>query len=193
MQRAAACYTVDAGRAKLAKWILTMWIKCPRAIASNSGLNEVICFLGVLAMAAVAIGAEPVTIQPRLVHLRNDPTREWSSFPEQAEAASLEAKFPVDANAGECALRLRQQDVKQAWRVLLNGKPLGELARDEADLVIYLPIKPGSLLAGENVLRIESPARGPQNADDIRVGEIRLENRPVVEALSEATLEIEVV
>ena len=136
----------------------------------------------------------PLVIEPRLMHLRNDPSREWSSFPAQAEAAHLETTFTMPAaNDGEFAFRLRQQDVKQAWRVSLNGKPLGPLAREEADLVIYLPVPAGALAAGENTLRIESPARGAQSADDIRVGEIRLQSTPVNAALAEATLEVEVV
>src|SRR5436190_20019490 len=77
-------------------------------------------------------------IEPRLVHLRNDPAREWSSFAVDSEGAFLEFRFDADSNPVEYALRLRQQDVKQQWRVLLNGKPLGELIRDEADLVVYL-------------------------------------------------------
>ena len=145
-----------------------------------------------LALAGPLAAAEPIVVLRQLVHLRNDPQLEWSSFPERAEAL-LEQKFAAKANSGEFALRLRQQDVKQAWRVLLNGKLLGELIRDEADLVIYLPIPPGRLATGENVLRIESPARGPQNADDIRVGEIQLHARPVAEVLSEATLDLTVV
>lgn len=147
----------------------------------------------VLMLATTSVAADAVVVEPRLIHLRNDPVREWSSFPLAAEAGFLEARFTAVANTAECVLRLRQQDVKQAWRVQLNGKPLGELVRDEADLVVYLPIKPGMLVAGENVLRIESSARGPQSADDIRVGEIRLDMRPAREALAEATLEIEVV
>jgi len=146
-----------------------------------------------LALAGPLAAAEPIVVLPQLVHLRNDPQREWSSFPERAEAVALEQKFAAKANLGEFALRLRQQDVKQAWRVSLNGKPVGELIRDEADLAIYLPIPPGRLGDGENVLRIESPARGPQNADDIRVGEIQLHSRPVAEVLSEATLDLAVV
>jgi hypothetical protein len=146
----------------------------------------------VLAAAAVAgLAAEPVAIEPRLVHLRSDAAREWSSFPEKADGAHLELKFAATKNEGEQTLRLRQQDVKQGWRMLLNGKPLGQLVRDEADMVVYLPIAAG-LLTGENTLRIECTARGAQTSDDIRVGEIQLDPRPVAEVLSEATLEIDV-
>lgn len=148
--------------------------------------------LGTPAARGDAAAAAEIVIEPRLMHLRNDPVREWSSFPEQAEGQALERRFSAAANEQEFALRLRQQDVKQSWRVFLNGKPLGELVRDEADLVFYLPVPKGALAAGENVLRIESTARGAQASDDIRVGELRLVPRPVNEVLAEATLEIDV-
>ncbi len=132
-------------------------------------------------------------IEPRLVHLRSDTVREWSSFPAQPEGTFLEVKFDAAVNEREYALRVRQQDVKQPWRVLLNGKPLGELIRDEVDLTFYLPIAKGALMAGENTLRIESTSRGPQTSDDVRVGELRIVPRPVHDVLAEATLEINVV
>lgn len=158
----------------------------------NCAGTKVITLLAVWAVVwASALAAEPIAIEPRLVHLRSDAAREWSSFPAAADGAHLELKFQATKNEGEHALRVRQQDVKQAWRVLLNGKPLGQLVRDEADMVIYLPIAAG-LLAGENTLRIECMARGPQTSDDIRVGEIQLDPRPVAEVVSEATLEIDV-
>jgi hypothetical protein len=132
-------------------------------------------------------------IEPRLVHLRSGPVREWSSFPEQPEAGHLEVRFAAEKNAGELALRLRQSDVKQSWRVMLNGKSLGELLKDENDQILCLPIAGGSLNDGENVLRIESPARGAAVSDDIRVGEVWIELRLVTEALAEATLAVRVV
>ena len=144
------------------------------------------------AMWCAAQEAGETAIEPRLIHLRSDPTREWSSFPEQSEGQFFDKRFQATANKQEFALRLRQQDVKQAWRVLLNGRPLGELVRDEADLMRYLPIAKGGLVAGENTLRIESTARGPQSSDDILVGELRIVPRPVSEVLGQATLEIEV-
>src|SRR5262245_39370685 len=140
-----------------------------------------------------ADAAPPVVIEPRLVHLRNDEPREWSSFPAVAEATKLEVRFAAEKNSGEWTLKLRQQDLKQAWKVLLNGKPLGELVRDEADMVAYLPIAAGMVKDVEKLLRIESPGRGAANADDIRVGEIAILRRPKADTLTEATLEIAVV
>ncbi|MEX2174006.1 MAG: CehA/McbA family metallohydrolase [Pirellulaceae bacterium] len=135
-----------------------------------------------------------LAIEPRLVHLRSGEEREWSSFPAAAQGSHLEVRFAWPAsNPGEYALKLRQQDVKQPWRVLLNGQPLGELIRDEADLTHYLPVAAGRIVAGENVLRIESAASATSPSDDIRVGQLRIEPRGVRDALSEATLEIDVV
>ena len=144
------------------------------------------------ASATACLAAEPLAIERRLVHLRSEAAQEWSSFPEKADGAHLEVKFQAKKSEGEQTLQLRQQDVKQGWRVLLNGKPLGQLVRDEADMVICLAIAAGQLADGENTLRIECTARGPQTSDDIRAGEIQLDPRPVAEVLGEATLEIEV-
>ena len=65
--------------------------------------------------------------------------------------------------------------------------------RDENDLVVYVPVPASALSEGENLLRIESPARGPLPSDDIRVGQIRIEPRAVREVLNEGTVELEVV
>jgi hypothetical protein len=169
-----------------------------RAANYDCGMNRplrLIVLVALLAPPGEAAEPDPgrLAIEPRLVHLRNDQAREWSSFPERPEVERLEVRFAAEPNRGEYALRLRQQDVKQTWRVLLNDKPLGDLVREEADLAIYLPIPTGALAAGENTLRIESPARGARLSDDIRVGEIWIEPRPVADVLAEATLEIEVV
>jgi hypothetical protein len=155
----------------------------------------IVCGICVFApgwMGAAEADRGTQVIEPRMVHLRNDGPREWSSFAERPEAAALEVRFRAEKNSQEYALRLRQQDVKQAWRVLLNGKPLGALVRDENDMVVYFAVAPGVLLDGENVLRIESTARGAASADDIRVGDARIEPRPVSETLGEVTLELSV-
>jgi hypothetical protein len=65
--------------------------------------------------------------------------------------------------------------------------------RDENDQTLYLPIAAGALTDGENTLRIESPARAAAQSDDIRVGEISLDPRPLADALGEATLNVQVV
>jgi hypothetical protein len=150
--------------------------------------------LPILLTLAMLFGAPPAqgkdtVLDTRLHHLRAGGEREWSDFPAKAEGPSLVLRFPSERNAGEGALRLRQQDVKQTWKVLLNDKELARLPPDENDMVVYFPVPAGALRAGENKLAIEPAGRTP---DDIRVGEVVLADRPVAEALAEATVEVTV-
>lgn len=153
----------------------------------------------VLAACGAIYGAAPQAEQrahsnerildARLHHLRVTKDREWSDFPQQPEGPNLAVRFHAKPNTGECTLRLRQQDVRQTWKVTLNGKELGRMILDENDAVLYLPIPAGRLIAGENALLIEQIGKTP---DDIRVGEIALDDRPMQAVLSEATVEIDV-
>src|SRR5690606_21993278 len=93
------------------------------------------------------------TLLEGLTHLRPEGPREWEEFPEQPDAQRLERTFDTVANDAEQTLRLRQQDVKQTWRIELNGKHLGDLHRDENDMVVYYVIPPGKL-AESNTLTI---------------------------------------
>src|SRR5579884_2857358 len=126
----------------------------------------------VLALAVLtsgpALGGEQV-LTPGLHHLRAGDRPEWADFPRQAEGPSLRLRFRSAANAEEWTLRLRQQDVKQTWKVLLNGKELGRLPPDENDQFLALPVPPGALVEGDNTLAVEQVGTEP---DDVRVGEI---------------------
>lgn len=133
------------------------------------------------------LSAKDQIIDGRLHHLRADKPREWTDFPEQPEAARLVIRFRAKANAAEQTLRLRQQDVKQTWKVLLNGRERGRLQPCEDDMVIYLPLPPASLADGENELRIEQVGKIP---DDIRVGEIVWDDRPMQAVLSEGQVKV---
>ncbi|VTR92990.1 hypothetical protein : Uncharacterized protein OS=Planctomyces maris DSM 8797 GN=PM8797T_17112 PE=4 SV=1 [Gemmata massiliana] len=152
--------------------------------------NRYLFVLAVLMFLSPAqVGAGPLVVDARLHHLRAGTQREWADFPAESEGATLTTKFRAKANAGEQTLRLRQQDVKQTWKVLLNGKELGRLVADENDTEIVFPVPAGRLVDGENVLVIETAGR---ISDDIRVGEIVLEDRPVKAFLSEAIVEVTV-
>jgi hypothetical protein len=142
--------------------------------------------VALLAVILSAPAAETV-LDAKLHHLRTGTQREWADFPAQADGPALTVRFRSTANAREHALRLRQQDVKQPWRVLLNGKELGRLIQDENDTIFYLTVPPNRLIDGENTVRIESNAKA---ADDIRVGEITLTDRPLADVLGEATVEV---
>jgi hypothetical protein len=132
-----------------------------------------------------------ISIEPQLVHLRNKPEREWSDFPESAASSRLNVSFNTSKNNTEYGLFCRQQDVKQSWHVVLNGKRLGELVRDENDMTTGFSVPAGLLADGPNTLAIESPA-ATTPTDDIRVGAIRLHARPLSDLLGESTLEVSI-
>jgi hypothetical protein len=152
--------------------------------------GSVSTFLGLAGALLVGspVGAEQI-VTPRLHHLRAGAEPEWADFPRQAEGPSLRLHFRSGVNAGEWTLRLRQQDVKQTWKVLLNGKELGRLPPDENDQVLALPVPPRTLVDGDNTLAVEQVGKV---ADDIRVGEISLDDRPLRQVLSEATVDVTV-
>src|ERR1700677_2033471 len=152
----------------------------------EKSFSAAIAFLAILCTPAP--GAELI-LDPRLYHLRVGATREWSDFTEQAEAPGLTVRFNAAANDSEQTLRLRQQGVKQIWKVLLNGKELARLPVDENDQVGYLSVPPGTLIAGENTLVIEQIGK---ISNDVRIGDIALDDRPRDKVLAEATVEIQV-
>jgi hypothetical protein len=142
--------------------------------------------------ASTCAGSELLILEAQLLHLRSSALREWSDYPEKADGAEREIRFQATNNAAEQTLRLRQEGVKQSWRVKLNDQRLGELVSDEKDQLLYLHVPPGMLKTGDNVLRIEPVNPKPTTSDDIRVGQIALDPRPRMQVLSEATLEIQV-
>ncbi|WP_145367373.1 CehA/McbA family metallohydrolase [Maioricimonas rarisocia] len=125
-------------------------------------------------------------------HLRIEGPREWSTFPETPDADRLEITFAANARSTEQSLRLYQEDVKQSWRVTLNGTELGRLTRDENRMVVWFPVPGGTLVDGENRLVIEQQTSRRSTPDDIRVGEIVLDDRPLSETLNESTIELTV-
>lgn len=130
-------------------------------------------------------------IERESIHLRSGSVPEWSSFPDQAPADQEWKLRQLDSKRAY-TLTVRQQDVKQSWRVLLNGKPLGELLLDERDAIAVFPIEPGHLTDDGNVLRIEAKGKH-SSADDIRVGPIVLHELDLKSWLNQQTAEIEVV
>ena len=69
----------------------------------------------------------------------------------------------------------------------LNGKRLGELRIDENDMVLYFAVPAGTLEDGSNQLTISQDERS-KVVDDIRVGEIELDPRPLATVLNEGPL-----
>ena len=157
-----------------------------------------LCLCWLLMLATTSVWADEAAperraIEPKLLHLRSGVEREWSEFPETPHGQRLNVMFASTKNETEQMLVIRQQEVKQVWNVLLNGKKLGALTIDENDMVVTFVIPVGGLVEGDNSLRIESPSASKAASDDIRVGQITLVSRSVREALREATLEVNVV
>ena len=141
-------------------------------------------------LAALRPAGADLAITDRLHHLRSGTEREWAAFPAQAEGAELRLEFDATAHSTERTLRLRHRDLKQAWRVLVNGTEIARLPFDEADTITYWTLPPGTLTAGRNELRIHSTAKA---SDDVMIGEVTVLDRPREQVLSEATLDVTIV
>ena len=143
-----------------------------------------------LASTAASARSEPTTLTNRMHHLRVDGPREWSDFADVPEASLLRLEFEAQSNATAATLRLRQQDVKQTWQVMLNEQELGRLQVDENDMLLYFEVPAGTLVDGKNTLVVQQ--RG-KRVDDIRVGEILVDVRERRDCLSETRVRIAVV
>lgn len=152
--------------------------------------HSAIAIVALVSLFSVTCHAADVVITERMHHLRQQGTQEWAEFPKQQEAQKLELTFTAQVNATDRCLQLRQQDIKQPWRLLLNGKQLGQLHRDENDMVVYFEVPTGALKDGEN--RIVVHTTSTRGGDDIRVGEIHLLDRTKNEVLGESKLIVEV-
>jgi hypothetical protein len=138
-------------------------------------------FLGLL--AACASG----DLLPRPVHLGVTGQPEWEEFARSfPHGTRLDLPFKAAPNGAEQTLFLRQENVKRAWRVELNGRALGPLIPQEMPTVCALAVPPGALVEGENRLTVLPP----READDVRLGPLRLDPRPVAEAVGEARLQV---
>ncbi len=150
-----------------------------------------------LILGAMLLALEPAhclaqVIDSKLHHLRSGTTREWDEFPQQPEGKELILRFDSKKNDTEQTLRLRQRDVKQAWNIRFNDKKLATLLIDEKDTVVYFKIAAGSLIDGQNELKISCDGGGGVASDDIVVGDIRILPKSLAESLSESALQIQV-
>ncbi len=122
-------------------------------------------------------------------HVRNSQPREWSEFPIDAKEKELLIHFSSHANKSDQTISFRQYDVKLNWRVTLNGRDIGSLVTDEKDMITYLTVPIGTLQEGENELLVKCNESIP---DDIRIGEMKIDRRPLKEVLSDASVEIQI-
>jgi hypothetical protein len=117
---------------------------------------------------------------------------EWEEFAGRTpHGPRLDLRFTARANAEEWTIFIRQENVKEEWDVLLNGRKLGRLVLQELLLVAALAVPPGALSGGDNLLAIARARAGA--ADDIVVGPIELDPRPRASAIGGAAASVEVV
>jgi hypothetical protein len=150
-----------------------------------SGVLGLVFLLGVLHSAPPA----RQVITGRMHHLRSGAEREWMEFPAQAEGRELVLAFDAKPNEAEQTLRVRHRDLKQPWRVRLNGTEIGQLPFDEADMRTYWTVPAGTLKEGRNELRIHCTGKA---SDDVLLGEVTLIDQPRAQVLSEAAVEVSI-
>ena len=140
-------------------------------------------------MALTTVSGEERVLQSEKLRLGRPGQHEWQHFKDHpAGAGRMELQFEARANTVEHTLRLWQCDVKRPWPVLLNGRKLGTLTTSETALECVLPVPVGALQDGQNALMVEPP----KDFDDIELGPVILEMRPVQEAIAGATLTVTV-
>ncbi len=148
-------------------------------------------FLHATGMAIAAGQPGLRVLEPRRHHLGVAGLAEWSEFETSAPTGiKMDVTFRAAANKRENTLFIWQENVKVTWNVMLNGRKLGALETLAQPLVRALRVPAGAIHDGENrltIMRTPSP-----QLDDIRVGEIQLDPRPIDEALNTATLVIQV-
>ncbi|SVE05198.1 uncharacterized protein METZ01_LOCUS458052, partial [marine metagenome] len=129
-----------------------------------------------------------VVVTEKTFHLGTKGVPEWSEFSGSTPyGRNLTLPFEAKANKKEATLFLRQDDVKQGWRVSLNGKRLGNLDRFESKVLHSLKVPTGTLIDGPNKLAIEAPVTA---IDDIFVGGAFIEDGSADETLSHGFLEL---
>jgi hypothetical protein len=139
-----------------------------------------------LASVCIAQTKPEAIVHSGMLHVRASSDREWTSFSAQADASSLDRRFESRHNDSPWTLSLRQVDIKQSWQVRINDQVLGRLVQDENDLISDFRIPPGALRDGENRLQISQTGR--DDADDIRLGEIRLYSVSPLQLREESTV-----
>ncbi len=128
-------------------------------------------------------------LQEGVFHLGVPGKTEWEdNVPRVVDGERLELKFQARANPTEYALRIRQQGVKLTWPVLLNGRKLGVLSRDEAAQESVFAVGANLLKDGENVLSINAPPA----LDDVDVGPVVLSAQSAAETISGASIAVRV-
>ena len=123
-------------------------------------------------------------------YLRNGDSKEWARFPATVNDKQLSLQFEMGSTMNNVTLSLRQYDVKQNWRIVINDQDVGGLIEDEKDMITYFDLPATVVRNGTNKLEIKAANNTP---DDIRIGNITLYSRPLKDVLSDATITLKVI
>jgi len=127
----------------------------------------------------------------KVYHL-GDPTQpEWLDLNKTpVDGRDLTHRFVLEeVGGGESTLLLWSNNVKHAWSVSLNGKKLGQLPLYEIPVLTPYAVPAGLLHKGENLLTLGAPKEN----DEILVGMVRIDPRPLRTVTGEATIVIDAV
>lgn len=139
---------------------------------SSETIHRFAALLLLLTSGEVLWAQQPISIEPKMVHVRNAEPREWSEFPEETKRTEFRGRFLLEKTLQSPAvICFEHQDVKQTWMVAINGELLGRLNRDENAMRVCFEVTPDQLTRGLNELRIWTKSEKP---DDIRVGRAEL-------------------
>jgi hypothetical protein len=121
-------------------------------------------------------------------HFGDTVTPDWSEASAEPEGPWLTLEFDAPVNDGERALELRSAHVDDEWTVRINGVALGVLPREQAPRRILLPVPPGTLRDGPDLLE----ARPGKTGDDVTLAGVRLLERGYRELLGVRPFAIQV-
>ena len=137
------------------------------------------------------VTAQKQVLDNKMHHLRHGTQREWNDFPFKAEDSQLVMHFDVKSEILLGTISLRQFDISQLWQVSLNGR-LDHCRLMKKDMIVYFELPAGLLRTKDNLLEIRAEeGNDPEHPNnDIRIGQILLDSRPLNQILIEASVQV---
>lgn len=139
-------------------------------------------------LATAPVSDEGRVLDPGFHHLGDDSQPAWTEAEAQARPGPLQLSFESSANWEEAVLSLRQRNVDDVWRVLLNGVEVATLERHEDQRQCFYALPAGSLVDGTNTLEFQCETR----SDDVTLGDVRLHSLSLERLLDLASFEVRV-
>ena len=155
-----------------------------------AGIRTSYIFIIVAVLSSGASHGQSRILDSTMHYLRNGDSKEWAVFPTTVNDKQLSIRFEMVGAKDNLTLSLRQFDVKQNWRILINDQDVGGLIEDEKDMITYFDLPARVVREGTNELVIKPANNTP---DDIRIGSITLYTRPLKDVLSDASISVSVI